>query len=107
MLEAVIVAAASAIILMVMIYAVPDCQPIRGYVPENATTTEGPMTVGPGLLPEEHNSSHVLHRRSADHVVNHADNGDFDVNGTEDHHDDDHHHELYGLHGSHGYLFQV
>ena len=35
--EACILAAASAIVLMALIYGVPDCQPIHGYQPHNDT----------------------------------------------------------------------
>ena len=34
-IESVLVAACSAIILVVLIYSVPNCAPIKGFVPEN------------------------------------------------------------------------
>ena len=34
-IESVLVAACSAVILVVLIYSVPNCAPIKGFVPEN------------------------------------------------------------------------
>ena len=105
MAEAVLVAASSAVILMILIYAVPDCQPIRGHHPPSNHT--------PGSM--IHNNSHLpidtheaVLKRSVDGLV--SDNGgsygnENDSSHMSDYHND--HHDLYGLHGDHGYVFQV
>ena len=85
--EAVFVAACSAVILMLLIYVVPDCRPIEGFrLPNNTEQTI--------------NSSvqHTLHRRS---VPGRSD--DLSVNNTSE----TEHQDPYGYHGEHGYVFKA
>lgn len=99
--ESVLVAACSAIILVLLIYVTPDCQPIKDFHHPNVSTHDVNVT-----LQNDITEQHQLHRRSTDvsyqHIPSHGVNSS---GGSED----DHHggHSPYGLHGDHGYVFQV
>ena len=65
--EAVVVAACSAIVLIVMIYAVPDCQPIRGYeepsnLSDTTTTAKYIMSADHDHLLDRAPNSHGMHK---------------------------------------------
>jgi chloride channel 7 len=94
-LEAAFVAACSAIILTVLIYAVPDCQPIKGFHPPNSTN----LTEHISANTSGSQDAHHLHRRSA------PSGGHGEAEGHADSHSD-HHGDPYGLHGDHGYVFR-
>ena len=49
-LESVIVAGCSAVILIVLIYVVPDCQPIHGYEARNTTEKIGTVQSTSAML---------------------------------------------------------
>ncbi len=112
--EAVLVAACSAVILMTMIYALPDCQPVRS-PHDNGNHTDLPLTLNDVAdghhedgaahgMAEGHNGDHSVHRRSVEnhgHGVNNATfGGHSHVPGEEEEED------IYGNHG-HGYVLRV
>jgi len=70
----------------------PDCQPIRGF---NATRDDFTYNVTDGDV-------HWRERRGIDSGGQHHDGVSF--NDSEASGQD---HDVYGLHGSHGYVFQV
>jgi len=90
-LEAAVVAGCSALILTILIYAVPDCQPIKGFHPPNSTN----LTEHISLNASSHNYHEII-RRSAPSAGH----------DKEDPHADDHHGDPYGFHGDHGYVFR-
>ena len=109
--EAVFVAAVSAVVLMVMIYALPNCAPIKGYHPPttanataNSTASYGQHADGGGAggQHDSHGTGHARFVRSAPssgHSQGDSSHDDSNASHGE-------HHDLYGFHG-HGYVFQV
>lgn len=93
--EAVVVAGCSAVAFVTLIYAFPNCHPISGF---NETSGAPNLTSGC--------RGHVtIHRRSPDSpVVYNSGCADVTSNGTSP---GEHDHEMYGLHGNHGFVFQV
>ena len=110
--EACLVAACSAIILVFLIYAVPVCSPIRGFVPPSNSSEQ--LAINDTL---SHPASHNVHRRSAaPSGGEHANPADGSTNDSEQlnaNHEGaphgahgDPHGDPYGNHG-HGYVFRV
>jgi len=93
--EAVLVAAVSAIIFMILVYAVPDCQPVRG-----ADAAAAHDVNATGHLPPLWNSTVADDVVAADDVTRDPGAGITEA----DEHDPEQHYED---HGGHGDVFQV
>ncbi|ELT96405.1 hypothetical protein CAPTEDRAFT_203043 [Capitella teleta] len=124
--EAVFVAGMSAVILMMLIYMVPDCQPIRQFNATKFCAVNGSMPeiieYPPGhgpVEPQKMNKRSVVNLNDTyDYdmdeldVVPHLDEPHHDVHGGQpeghqDEHDGhEHGHNPYGFHGDHGYTFR-
>lgn len=91
--EAIFVAGCSAIIFVLLIYGIPNCEPIRGYTPKKS-----PLMVNE--TDDQMTGYHDNHHEMIDD--NHPEMTD--DNHTDDNHDN--HHDLYGYHGAHGYVYQ-
>jgi hypothetical protein len=106
--EAVLVAGCSAVVFMLLIYGVPDCQPISGFNANGSSSL--PLTVAPSTVASSDriNGNDVIPDGRGDDVP--LGFGDAAANqsdvGSEQYNGGDHSH-VYGLHGNHGYVFQV
>ena len=117
--EAVFVAACSAVIFMILIYAVPNCAPIRGYNDVTANKSHAVKNSSDENISITTNNLTTPHTRRDNGIVyyEYADDGGEGHHSNEDGatghpegHDQgghDEQHSLYGFHGSHGYLFKV
>ncbi len=92
----------SAIILHVLIYAVPNCSPIRGFHPGNASLMEAAHGDVQATNGDDHHGNADHKKRSADD--HHADESLHEVDNYGN--ASDHAHDPYGWHG-HGYVFRV
>ena len=90
--EAVMIAALSAVIFMILIYAVPNCKPIRGFHdPEAPVNATGHLPTG-NATDNDVIAVHDVTRETTEST--HAS-------------DDEHHDEHDDDHGGHGEIFQV
>jgi len=115
--EAVSAAAMSALIFITLIYALPDCQPIRGF----NTTTAGNLsclhdvtatTTATTTTTDSSSSNSLTLRNSTDDDVAGARDVTAATPGSTsvgEHREDSqvHEHDSYGYHAGHGYVFQV